>query len=59
MTIPDTERGRVRITGIEAMQLRGHPRKVASNGRSRDPATARRLWELSEELTGVRYDALA
>lgn len=36
-------------------ELWGHPRKVSSNRRSRDPESARRLWELSERLTGVRY----
>lgn len=37
-------------------QLRGYPRKVGSNAKSRDEATAGRLWELSEKLTGVTYD---
>lgn len=37
------------------LALRGHPVKVKSNARSRDEAVARRLWEVSEELTGVRY----
>jgi hypothetical protein len=37
----------------------GHPKKVGSSARSRDALSARRLWELSEELTGVRYEALA
>jgi NAD(P)-dependent dehydrogenase (short-subunit alcohol dehydrogenase family) len=36
-------------------EMHGHPRKVQSNGRSRDPETARRLWEVSEQLTSVRY----
>lgn len=36
-------------------EMHGHPRKVRSNGRSHDQDTARRLWEVSEELTGVRY----
>lgn len=36
-------------------EMHGHPHKVESNGRSRDPDTARRLWDLSEQLTGVRY----
>ncbi|HLK12357.1 MAG TPA: oxidoreductase [Candidatus Binatia bacterium] len=36
----------------------GHPTKVRSSARSRDPAAQRRLWEISEQLTGVRYDAL-
>jgi NAD(P)-dependent dehydrogenase (short-subunit alcohol dehydrogenase family) len=37
---------------------RGHPKKVRSNKRSYNEEDARRLWELSEELTGVCYDAL-
>jgi NAD(P)-dependent dehydrogenase (short-subunit alcohol dehydrogenase family) len=36
-------------------ELWGHPRKVSSNRRSRDAETARRLWEVSERLTGVSY----
>jgi NAD(P)-dependent dehydrogenase (short-subunit alcohol dehydrogenase family) len=37
----------------------GHPTKVGSSARSRDAESARRLWELSEALTGVRYEAFA
>jgi len=36
-------------------QLRGFPRRVASDARARDGAAARQLWELSERLTGVIY----
>lgn len=36
-------------------ELHGHPRKVQSNGRSHDQDAARRLWDVSEQLTGVRY----
>ena len=32
----------------------GYPRKVGSSRRSRDREAAARLWEISEELTGVR-----
>ena len=28
---------------------------VGASARARDPKSARRLWEVSEELTGVRY----
>jgi NAD(P)-dependent dehydrogenase (short-subunit alcohol dehydrogenase family) len=35
---------------------RGYPKKVQPVGRAADPETGRRLWELSEELTGVRYN---
>lgn len=38
------------------MEVRGHPKKVDSNGRSQDQATAERLWKVSEEMTGVTYD---
>ncbi|MEZ5070759.1 MAG: oxidoreductase [Bacteroidales bacterium] len=37
------------------LELSGHPVKVRSNPRSHEKEPARRLWELSEELTGVRY----
>jgi NAD(P)-dependent dehydrogenase (short-subunit alcohol dehydrogenase family) len=37
----------------------GHPKKVSSNARSRDRDAARRLWEISEQMTGVRYEGLA
>lgn len=36
-------------------ELWGHPRVVTSNARSRDPEAARRLWELSERMTGIQY----
>lgn len=34
---------------------RGYPKPVKSSARSYDLATARRLWQVSEELTGVKY----
>jgi NAD(P)-dependent dehydrogenase (short-subunit alcohol dehydrogenase family) len=36
-------------------EFRGSPRLTLPNGPARDPDAARRLWEVSEELTGVRY----
>lgn len=36
-------------------EMRGHPVAVGSSGRARNDADARRLWEMSEELTGVTY----
>jgi NAD(P)-dependent dehydrogenase (short-subunit alcohol dehydrogenase family) len=36
-------------------QRNGHPTLVRSSRRSRDPGLAARLWEQSEELTGIRY----
>jgi NAD(P)-dependent dehydrogenase (short-subunit alcohol dehydrogenase family) len=40
-------------------ELRGRPRLVAMANAARDRAVARRLWEVSERLTGVRYDFAA
>jgi hypothetical protein len=36
----------------------GPPMKVQSNARSHDAEAAARLWEVSAELTGVRFAAL-
>jgi NAD(P)-dependent dehydrogenase (short-subunit alcohol dehydrogenase family) len=36
-------------------ELRGHPQRVGSSAAARDPETARRLWQVSEDLTGVTY----
>ncbi len=36
----------------------GHPKKVRSSARSHDREAATRLWEVSEELTSVRFEAL-
>ncbi len=40
-------------------EMRGHPTKVSSTARSQDVARAGALWDLSAELTGVRWEALA
>jgi NAD(P)-dependent dehydrogenase (short-subunit alcohol dehydrogenase family) len=37
---------------------RGYPRRVRFVHAAKSEQTARRLWEVSEELTGVTYDAL-
>ena len=37
-------------------EQRGHPKLVDMSGAAKDADSARRLWEVSEELTGVRYD---
>ena len=34
---------------------RGYPHKARSSKRSHDEGTAQRLWEVSEELSGVAY----
>jgi hypothetical protein len=39
-------------------ELRGYPEVVASSARSHDVDVARRLWSVSEELTGVRFPGL-
>ena len=39
-------------------ELRGHPKKVGRTPAAQDGATAHLLWDRSEDLTGVRYDAL-
>jgi hypothetical protein len=40
-------------------EFRGHPREVKPNSAARDEQAAARLWELSEELTGVSYELAA
>jgi hypothetical protein len=37
-------------------EQRGHPKPVGSSGAARDENTARRLWEVSEELTGMTFE---
>lgn len=36
-------------------EMWGHPKKVGSTARSKDTADAARLWDISEQLTGVRF----
>jgi NAD(P)-dependent dehydrogenase (short-subunit alcohol dehydrogenase family) len=38
------------------LEQRGYPKIVRSTRAARDPETARALWELSERLTGVKYE---
>lgn len=38
------------------MEVRGHPVKVESNKASHNRVDAQKLWEVSEELTGVTYN---
>ena len=35
---------------------RGHPKPVSASRAARDEAVARRLWEVSEQLTGVHFE---
>jgi NAD(P)-dependent dehydrogenase (short-subunit alcohol dehydrogenase family) len=37
-------------------QQRGHPKRVGTSKAARNEADARRLWETSEQLTGVEFD---
>jgi NAD(P)-dependent dehydrogenase (short-subunit alcohol dehydrogenase family) len=37
------------------MEQRGWPKRVGRSGAARDPDAARRLWNASEQLTGVSY----
>jgi NAD(P)-dependent dehydrogenase (short-subunit alcohol dehydrogenase family) len=54
-TAPDVEGGE--YYGPDGLQeLRGRPTRVKVIAEGRDPEVGRRLWELSEELTGVRYE---
>ncbi len=38
------------------MEMRGYPVKVKSNELSQDQAIAKKLWEVSEKLTGVKFE---
>ena len=38
------------------MEMRGLPVRVESNELSKDPAIAKRLWDVSEQLTGVLFN---
>jgi NAD(P)-dependent dehydrogenase (short-subunit alcohol dehydrogenase family) len=39
-------------------EMRGYPKKVGTTPAARNELDARRLWEVSENLTGVSYDSL-
>ncbi len=53
-TGPSAEGGRF-IGPDGPFETRGHPKVVQPAATAQDPETARRLWELSEKLTGVHY----
>jgi NAD(P)-dependent dehydrogenase (short-subunit alcohol dehydrogenase family) len=56
-TAPDVEGGDfIGPDGIGG--ARGHPKKVGCSDAARDEDDARRLWEVSEELTGVAFTQL-
>jgi NAD(P)-dependent dehydrogenase (short-subunit alcohol dehydrogenase family) len=53
-TVPDLPSGA--YVGPDGLQeRRGHPRLVSASKAAHDEAVARRLWQVSEVLTGVRY----
>jgi NAD(P)-dependent dehydrogenase (short-subunit alcohol dehydrogenase family) len=47
------------IGPVGLLGMRGSPAKIKSSARSYDTAVAARLWQVSEQLTGVRYDLAA
>jgi NAD(P)-dependent dehydrogenase (short-subunit alcohol dehydrogenase family) len=47
------------IGPIGLLGMRGTPGKIKSSDRSYDSAVAARLWQVSEQLTNVRYDLAA
>ncbi len=54
-TVPDLPGGS--FVGPDGfMQGRGHPKLVQASSAAYDEEAARRLWELSEKLTGVRFE---
>lgn len=54
-TLPDLEGGTyVGPDGIA--EQRGHPKPVRSSRAARDEEVAARLWEVSEQLTGVKFE---
>jgi NAD(P)-dependent dehydrogenase (short-subunit alcohol dehydrogenase family) len=54
-TAPDADGGAYYGPG-GFMDMRGAPERQESNDASHDEATAGRLWDVSEDLTGVQYD---
>jgi NAD(P)-dependent dehydrogenase (short-subunit alcohol dehydrogenase family) len=53
-TVPDLPGGS--FVGPDGLlEGRGHPKLVQANRAANDPETAQRLWDVSEQLTGVRY----
>jgi hypothetical protein len=41
------------------LQRTGYPKRLRSSRRSYDETLAKQLWNVSEELTGIKYEALA
>ena len=57
-TVPDLPGGTYVGPGGRSEQ-RGYPKVVSAAGKAYDEAAWRRLWEVSEELTGVHYEFAA
>jgi NAD(P)-dependent dehydrogenase (short-subunit alcohol dehydrogenase family) len=54
-TMPDVQGGE--YFGPDGLfEQRGHPKRVGASAAARNEADARRLWEISERLTGVAFD---
>jgi NAD(P)-dependent dehydrogenase (short-subunit alcohol dehydrogenase family) len=53
-TAPDVEGGQY-FGPDRLFEMRCHPQKVTSSAAARDPESGRRLWQVSEDLTGVAY----
>ena len=54
-TAPDVEGGQY-FGPDRFLEYRGHPTQVDPKPQAVDPEVGRRLWSVSEELTGVTYD---
>lgn len=54
-TMPDVLSGQY-FGPQDFFETRGAPRRVGRTSAAKDPVVAARLWDLSEELTGVHYD---
>ena len=54
-TVPELPGGTYIGPGGRAEQ-RGHPKVVAAAGKAYDEQAWQRLWDLSEQLTGVHYE---
>jgi protochlorophyllide reductase len=55
-TMPDVKGGE--HIAVSFMQLRGQPARVKAARAAYNETDAKRLWQISEQLTGVTYDAL-
>jgi hypothetical protein len=56
-TSPDARGGK--YYGPDGMfEYRGHPVEVQAEPQAHDEQTAKKLWEISEQLTGVRFEEI-